>query len=67
MSIDVLEQLESKIQILLDSVGMQQLELEELREQKQVIEQENESLKQEQQQWQERLRHLLGKIEEVED
>ena len=65
MSFEVLEQLEGRVQALLDSVGLQRMELDELKEQKQALAQENEHLKQEQHQWQERLRNLLGKMAEV--
>ena len=66
MSFEVLEQLESRIQALVDAVGMKQLELEELRDMNEGLSRENESLRQEQQNWQDRLRSLLGKMEEVE-
>lgn len=65
MSFEILEQFETKIHNLVESLGMQQLELDELREQKQALEQDNASLVQERQQWQERLQNLLAKVEEV--
>lgn len=80
MSFEVLEKLEAKIQAAVDTITLQQLEIEELKESKTVLEQEAEQLKasreeveakmvamqQEHAQWQERIRSLLGKMEDVE-
>jgi cell division protein ZapB len=80
MSFEVLEKLEAKIQAAVDTITLQQLEIEELKESKTVLEQEAEQLKasreeveakmvamqQEHSQWQERIRSLLGKMEDVE-
>ncbi|PHM39542.1 septal ring assembly protein ZapB [Xenorhabdus mauleonii] len=79
MSFEVFEKLESKVQQAIDTITLLQMEIEELKEQNAVLTQdvqnatdsreslvrENEQLKQEQTAWQERLRTLLGKMEDV--
>ncbi|AYA41505.1 cell division protein ZapB [Xenorhabdus nematophila] len=79
MSFEVFEKLESKVQQAIDTITLLQMEIEELKEQNAVLSQdvqnaadnrdalvrENEQLKQEQSAWQERLRTLLGKMEDV--
>ncbi|MEQ1975628.1 cell division protein ZapB [Xenorhabdus sp. SGI240] len=79
MSFEVFEKLESKVQQAIDTITLLQMELEELKEKNAVLSQdvqnmadsrdalvrENEQLKQEQSAWQERLRTLLGKMEDV--
>lgn len=79
MSFEVLEQLESKIQQAVDTITLLQMEVDELKEkndnltqqieaeasQKQQLIDENRSLKGEQGAWQERLRTMLNKMENV--
>ncbi|MDX7991969.1 cell division protein ZapB [Xenorhabdus sp. Reich] len=79
MSFEVFEKLESKVQQAIDTITLLQMEIEELKEQNAVLSKdvqnvtdnsealvrENEQLKQEQSAWQERLRTLLGKMEDV--
>ncbi|NKI73026.1 cell division protein ZapB [Dickeya sp. CFBP 2040] len=79
MSFEVFEKLEAKVQQAIDTITLLQMEIEELKEKNNTLSQEvesmagnrdalmreNEQLKQEQQVWQERLRALLGKMEEV--
>ncbi|MGL4269812.1 MAG: cell division protein ZapB [Plesiomonas sp.] len=79
MSFEVFEKLEAKVQQAVDTIQLLQMEMEELKEQNQALEQqvqqnavereamlrENEQLRSEHQGWQERLRMLLGKMEEV--
>jgi cell division protein ZapB len=80
MSLEVLEQLEAKVQMAVDTISLLQLEIEELKEKNDELSrgtdtmrhdhdmllQENERLRAEQDAWQDRIRHLLGKMEEVE-
>jgi cell division protein ZapB len=79
MSFEVFEKLESKVQQAIDTITLLQMEIEELKEQNAALSQdvqsmvnnrdslvrENEQLKQEQSAWQDRLRTLLGKMEDV--
>lgn len=79
MSFEVFEKLEAKVQQAIDTITLLQMEIEELKEQNQGLKQEvqqasgqhdslireNQQLKEEQTQWQERLRVLLGKMDEV--
>ncbi len=79
MSFEVFEKLEAKVQQAIDTITLLQMEIEELKEQNnslrndaQQVEgnhdalmRENQHLKEEQHVWQERLRALLGKMEEV--
>ncbi|MEH0833526.1 cell division protein ZapB [Pectobacterium cacticida] len=79
MSFEVFEKLEAKVQQAIDTITLLQMEIEELKEQNNTLSQdaqaaaaarealvrENEQLKEEQVVWQERLRALLGKMEEV--
>ncbi|MDY4349049.1 cell division protein ZapB [Pectobacterium brasiliense] len=79
MSFEVFEKLEVKVQQAIDTITLLQMEIEELKEQNNALSQdvqaaagsrealvrENEQLKEEQVVWQERLRALLGKMEEV--
>ncbi|NJD85516.1 cell division protein ZapB [Candidatus Erwinia dacicola] len=79
MSFEVFEKLEAKVQQAIDTITLLQMEIEELKEQNgnlnQQVQQtsgntdalvrENQHLKEEQHVWQERLRALLGKMEEV--
>ncbi|MGL5334530.1 MAG: cell division protein ZapB [Enterovibrio sp.] len=80
MSLEILEQLEDKVQVAVDTISLLQLEIEELKEQnsalkmasqtavqtKETLEAENQKMRAEQEAWQQRIRSLLGKIEEVE-
>lgn len=79
MSFEVFEKLESKVQQAIDTITLLQMEIEELKEKNNVLNQEiqgakgsretlvreNEELKQELSGWQDRLRALLGKMEDV--
>ncbi|MBK5074842.1 cell division protein ZapB [Budviciaceae bacterium CWB-B4] len=79
MSFEVFEKLEAKVQQAIDTITLLQMEIEELKEKNNSLSREIESsangreslvnenaqLKQEQQAWQERLRLLLGKMDEV--
>ncbi|CAM3747628.1 septal ring assembly protein ZapB [Rouxiella silvae] len=79
MSFEVFEKLETKVQQAIDTITLLQMEIEELKEQNNNLSQqvqqasgnheslvrENTHLKEEQHVWQERLRSLLGKMEEV--
>ncbi|EER47053.1 hypothetical protein AM305_09576 [Actinobacillus minor NM305] len=72
MSLSVLDELESKIKQAVETIQLLQLEVEELKEKNAEIEsakatlnQEYEQLKAEQQSFQERLRSLLGQIDNV--
>ena len=81
MSFDVLEKLEAKILSAVDTIDLLHMEVEELKElngqlgeanqqlkQDQAqLEQDNQQLKQQHEAWQDRLRVLLGKIDQVED
>ncbi|MCO6523505.1 MAG: cell division protein ZapB [Candidatus Schmidhempelia sp.] len=79
MSSEILNQLESKIQQAIDTIGLLQMEVEELKEQKQLLDhqlsganailvtlqEENQRLKQEQVVWQERLQSLLSRMADL--
>ncbi|MGY5451072.1 cell division protein ZapB [Agarivorans sp. MS3-6] len=65
MSFDVLEKLEAKVQVAVDSIELLRMEIDELKEQNSQLSDENGRLLQEQQSWQERLKALLGRIEDV--
>ncbi|MEE1675223.1 MULTISPECIES: cell division protein ZapB [Agarivorans] len=65
MSFDVLEKLEAKVQVAVDSIELLRMEIDELKEQNSQLNDENGRLVQEQQAWQERLKALLGRIEDV--
>ncbi|MDN3608453.1 cell division protein ZapB [Vibrio ostreicida] len=80
MSFEVLEKLEAKIQTAVDTIALLQMEVEELKEEKdklaveagelrtsrEALEQQTEQMQQEHTVWQERIRNLLGKMDEVE-
>lgn len=80
MSLEVLEQLEAKVQTAVDTITLLQMELEELKEKnsqleseagalkasREELEQQNQQMRVEHDAWQERIRALLGKMEEVE-
>lgn len=59
MSLELLNQLEAKVQTTLDSLEMLHMEMDELR-------QENSTLKDEKQAWETRIGQLLGKFSELE-
>ena len=79
MSLEILDQLEGKIKQAVEPIQLLQLEVEELKGQKQQVQQEldnarnennqlrgeNDQLKGEHHNWQERLRSLLGQIDNV--
>lgn len=79
MSFEVFEKLEAKVQQAIDTITLLQMEIEGLKEQNTQLNQEvqqaagsreslvreNEQLKEEQTAWQERLRSLLGRMDEV--
>ncbi|GKX52451.1 cell division protein ZapB [Budvicia aquatica] len=79
MSFEVFEKLEAKVQQAIDTITLLQMEIEELKEKnnslgreieaaangRESLVNENAQLKQEQQAWQERLRVLLGKMDDV--
>ena len=79
MSFEVFEKLESKVQQAIDTITLLQMEIEELKDKNNTLShevqaasgnheslvRENQQLKEEQHVWQDRLRALLGKMEEV--
>ena len=79
MSFEVFEKLEAKVQQAIDTITLLQMEIEELKEQNNTLKhevqqasgnsealvRENQQLKEEETQWQDGLRALLGKMEEV--
>ncbi|MDR0805306.1 MAG: cell division protein ZapB [Enterobacteriaceae bacterium] len=79
MSFEVFEKLEAKVQQAIDTITLLQMEIEELKDKnnalvrdlesaangRESLVNENAQLKQEQQVWQERLRLLLGKMDDV--
>lgn len=79
MSFEVFEKLEAKVQQAIDTITLLQMEIEELKEQNSTLSQEaqqangnreflvreNAQLKEEQNVWHDRLRALLGRMEEV--
>lgn len=74
MTLELLEKLESKIQNAIDTIALLQMEIEELKTDKQSLmgkndqlQEENVKLTEEHQEWQSRLSALVGKIEKSED
>lgn len=72
MSLEILDQLEEKIKQAVETIQILQLEIEELKEKNNREQQNNEQLRNENDQlraehdnWQERLRSLLGRIDNV--
>ncbi|PVX39185.1 cell division protein ZapB [Pasteurella langaaensis DSM 22999] len=72
MSLEILDQLEGKIRQAVETIQLLQLEVEELKEKNTQVQHandalrnENEQLKVEHNNWQERLRSLLGQIDNV--
>ncbi|PMH46256.1 septal ring assembly protein ZapB [Vibrio sp. 10N.286.49.B3] len=80
MSFEILEKLEAKIQTAVDTISLLQMEVDELKEEKaqlssqanelqqsrEALERTNQNMQQEHAAWQERIRGLLGKMDEVE-
>ena len=78
MSFEVFEKLEAKVQQAIDTITLLQMDIEELKDQNNTLRneasqasgnqdalvRENQHLKEEQHVWQDRLRALLGKMEE---
>lgn len=67
MNFDVLDKLESKVQTAVDTITLLQMELEELKEENNQLLANNSELKSQQDVWQDRLRSLLGKMDEVQE
>lgn len=72
MSLEILDQLEDKIRQAVETIQLLQLEVEELKEKNtqvnaanETLRNENEQLKAEHNNWQDRLRSLLGQIDNV--
>ncbi|GEK15097.1 hypothetical protein AFI02nite_31330 [Aliivibrio fischeri] len=80
MSLEILEQLEAKVQMAVDTIALLQMEVEELKETnaaltqdleqanngRSEVEQEAQRARDEQAQFEARIRGLLGKMDEVE-
>jgi Uncharacterized protein conserved in bacteria len=66
MSLEVLEQLEAKVQTAVDNIALLKMEKEELQAQIAQLKNENQQLRNDHQAWQERLRALLGKMDQME-
>lgn len=67
MNFDVLDKLESKVQTAVDTITLLQMEIEELKEENSQLSNQNTELKGLQDAWQERLRSLLGRMDEVQE
>lgn len=67
MSFEVLEQLEARVQSAVDSIALLKMELDELKAQNQHLQDENQQLRNDHHAWQERLRALLGKMDQMEE
>ena len=67
MSLEVLEQLEAKVQTAVDNIALLKMEKEELQAQIAQLKNENQQLRNDHQAWQERLRALLGKMDQMEE
>lgn len=80
MSLEVLEKLEAKVQMAVDTISLLQMEVEELKEQNEQLtsestelknsrtnlEEQNQQLRTDHEAWQSRVRNLLGKMDDVE-
>ena len=66
MSLEVLEQLEAKVQTAVDNIALLKMEKDELQAEIAQLKQENHQLRNDHQAWQERLRALLGKMDQME-
>ncbi|WP_406664906.1 cell division protein ZapB [Gallaecimonas sp. GXIMD1310] len=74
MSLELLEKLESKVQAAVDTIGLLQMELEDVRAQKQqladeqgALQEENRRLKEELASVQQRINAVLSKIAQVDE
>ena len=67
MSLEVLEQLEAKVQAAVDNIALLKMELEELKTQNLRLKDENQQLRNDHQAWQDRLRALLGKMDQMDE
>ena len=67
MSLEVLEQLEAKVQTAVDNIALLKMEMEELNTQNLRLKDENQQLRNDHQAWQDRLRALLGKMDQMEE
>lgn len=65
MSFELLEELEAKIQAAVENIELLRMEIDDLKEQNSKLSDENNRLNQEQQAWQERLRSLLGRMNNI--
>ena len=69
MSLEILDQLEEKIRQAVETIQLLQLEVEEQKNQSQqaveALQHENEQLRNEHRNWQEHIRSLLGKFDNV--
>ncbi|MGY0218408.1 cell division protein ZapB [Endozoicomonadaceae bacterium StTr2] len=63
MSIETLTQLENKIQNAVDTISLQKMEMEELRDANERMAAENAELRAELQAWGDRVASLLGKLD----
>ena len=66
MSLEVLEQIEDKVQTAVDNIALLKMEKDELQAEIAQLKQENQQLRNDHQAWQERLRALLGKMDQME-
>ncbi|ACO74929.1 cell division protein ZapB [Laribacter hongkongensis] len=66
MSTELLDQLETRIGALTDQVMLMKMEIDELKAQHTMLNEENQKLRDERKQWSERLQSLLGKLEQIE-
>ena len=67
MSLEVLEQLEAKVQTAVDNIALLKMEKDELQAEIAQLKQENQQLRNDHQAWQERLRALLGKMDQMDE
>ncbi|MFM2481777.1 cell division protein ZapB [Celerinatantimonas sp. YJH-8] len=65
MSFELLEELEAKIQTAVENIELLRMEIDDLKEQNSKLSDENNRLTQEQQAWQERLKSLLGRMNNI--
>ena len=65
MSIESLSHLEAKVQSAIETIGLYRLELEELREAKSKLEEENLNLRNELKSWSDKVGTLLGRLDSV--
>ena len=66
MSTELLDQLETRIGALTDQVMLMKMEIDELKAQHTMLNEENQKLRDERKQWSERLQSLLVKLEQIE-